>query len=157
MTNSLSREKASQGEVQEVGGVALSPSIAWRRISDIRAINFGGGGAEASVGTAKGMPEEEKNIKSLVYKSPKNELTRGEFGADWVVDESKRQNGGSNAHEHAGFAVTAAAAAQRICCSENTRYHNAAGGKLVIHEHLIWHLQRRTHQPLLSGIILRVK
>ena len=69
MTNSLSREKASQGEVQEVGGVALSPSIAWRRISDIRAINLGGGGAEASVGTAKGMPEEEKNMKSLVYKS----------------------------------------------------------------------------------------
>ena len=56
ITKSFRSEKASQGEVHEVGGAALSPSIVWRWISDIRAISFGGGGAEASVGTARGMP-----------------------------------------------------------------------------------------------------
>ncbi len=52
-------EKVSQGEVQEVGGEALNPSIVCRRISDIRAINLGGGGADASVGTARGVPAKE--------------------------------------------------------------------------------------------------
>lgn len=64
ITNSLMSEKASQGDVHEVGGVALSPSIVWRRISDIRAMSFGGGGAEASVGTARGMPA--RAVKSTV-------------------------------------------------------------------------------------------
>ena len=60
-TKSLRREKASHGDVHNVGGAALRPSIVWRRMSDMRAINFGGGGAEASVGTARGMPDDTKS------------------------------------------------------------------------------------------------